>query len=349
MTAASTCPPSAPPAAFADVLAEAVELLRALPRRRPDVPHARRSVERWRAAHPETRAQLVADVRPGSPLVDYDLVLDHPGGGSVALTAPADDGVPWTVDHSTHWASGVLLAVDGQELLIQNALLTLRARTAGEPSIQQELIDYCVMEALVALEPDPTPEELQEASDAYRRRRGLLSRDQMLRWLEEVGLTGPAYDNHIHGLALRRRVRARVERETARDQLRRDPAAFDRVSAVWATGPEARLSALAAHEDPLLALAGTLLEPPGDEPGAELTVTAARRVARELPEPLRGAAAGAVVGPVPYGRDHLVGVVRERLPAAPEDPATLAAAGRAGFAAFMAERRAAATVIWHQL
>ncbi|SEH03667.1 putative peptide maturation system protein [Nonomuraea solani] len=344
----TTAPPPAPSPlpVFGDVLAEAVDLLRSLPRRRPGVPAARQAVERWRAAHPGTHAQLVTDVRPGSPIVDHDLVLSHPGGGSVALTAPADDGVPWTVDHSTHWASGVVLMVDDQELLIQNALLTLRARAAREPAIQQELIDYCILDGLVEREPDPTPAELQEASDAYRLRRGLLSRAEMLRWLEEVGLTRAAYDNHVYGLALRRRLRSRVERETAEDHVRRHRADFDRVSAVWVTGPEDRLAALASCDDPLAALARALLTP---AQGGELAVTVAERVARELPVPLRDTAEGGVVGPVAHGRDHLFGVVRERRPADPTDPDTLAAAGRAGFAAFMAERRAKAAITWYWL
>ncbi|WP_182897855.1 TIGR04500 family putative peptide maturation system protein [Microbispora sp. H10830] len=328
---------------FAGVLAGAVELLRGLPRTRDGVAAARRAAERWRADHPDVRAQLVTDVRPGSPIVDYDLVLGHPAGGTVALTAPADDGVPWTVDHSTHWASGRVLTVDGRELLIQNALLTLRARAERDPAVQEELVDHCVLEDLIAREPEPAPEELQEASDAYRLRRGLRTRERMLRWLGEVGLTQEAYDNHIHGLALKRRVRARIERETARDYLERHPEEFDQVWAVWATGSAERLAGLAASGEPLAAL-GTAVLSRGD-----LDVTAAVRVARELPEPLRDAAAGAAVGPASYGAGHLLGVIRERRPADLTDPATLAAAGRAGFAAFMAARRAAAEITWHWL
>ncbi|MCT9933776.1 TIGR04500 family putative peptide maturation system protein [Planotetraspora sp. A-T 1434] len=338
-----------PDTAFAAVLAEAVDLLRTLSRRRPDVPGARRAVERWRAANPGTRAQLVADVRPGSPIVDYDLVLSHPGGGTVALTAPADDGVPWTVDHSTHWASGRLLTVNDQELLIQNALLTLRAR---EQTIQEELVEHCILTELAARETEPTQSELQEASDAFRLQRGLRGRAQTLRWLENVGLTPSAYDNHIHGLALRRRLRQRVEHETARDYLERHPSEFDHVWAVWAVGPKDRLTAVAVQDDPLTALAHVLLSPPpspGGGGGDDLTVTTAHRAAREMPEPFRDAAAGAVVGPVPHGEDHLFGIVRGRRPADPEDPGTLAAAGRAGFAAFMAEQRAKAEITWYWL
>ncbi|WP_182876734.1 TIGR04500 family putative peptide maturation system protein [Microbispora sp. H10670] len=329
--------------AFDAALTEAVDLLRTLPRRRDAVPEARRAVAEWRATRPATRAQLVADVRPGSPIVDYDLVLAHPDGGSVALTAPADDGVPWTLDHSTHWASGRVVTVDGFALLIQNALLTLRTRTERDSTMQEELIDYCILSDMAGREPPPTQEELQQASDAYRVRNGLRSRADMMRWLTDVGLNETAYTHHIFGLALKQRVRARIEQETARDYLERNPSEFDHVWALWAEGPEDRLTELAGAPDPVAALIQALSS------RDRITVTTADGPALDLPEPMRTAPAGAVTGPVPHGKGHLLGVVRERRPADLADPRTLAAAGRAGFAEYMAERRAKAAVTWHWL
>ncbi|MEV4161467.1 TIGR04500 family putative peptide maturation system protein [Nonomuraea dietziae] len=328
---------------FDAALTEAVDLLRILPRRRDDVPEARRAVAKWRETRPATRAQLVADVRPGSPVVDYDLVLAHPDGGSVALTAPADDGVPWTVDHSTHWASGRVVTVDDFALLIQNALLTLRTRAERDTTIQDELIDYCILSDMASREPPPTQQELQQASDAYRIRNGLRSRADMMRWLAGVGLNETAYTSHIFGLALKQRVRARIEQETARDYLERNPAEFDQLWALWAEGSEDRLAELAGAPDPATALTQALASRDG------ITVTTADGPALDLPEPLRAAPEGTVVGPVPHGKAHLLGVVRERRPADPADPGTLAAAGRAGFAEYMARRRAKANVTWHWL
>ncbi|MER6508621.1 TIGR04500 family putative peptide maturation system protein [Nonomuraea sp. NPDC001636] len=328
---------------FAATLTEAVELLRALPRRRDDVPEARRAVAEWRAARPGSRAQLVADVRPGSPVVDYDLVLAHPDGGSVALTAPAEDGVPWTVDHSTHWASGRVLTVDGHALLVQNALLTLRSWAGRSSTVQEELIDHCVLGDLASREPPPTQEELQRASDAYRIRNGLHSRAALMSWLDGVGLNETAYAHHIDGLAVKQRVRARVEQETAHDYLERHPAEFDQVWASWAEGREDHLAVIAGSPDPAAALLQALAS------RERITVTTADGPARDLPEPLRAAPQGAVIGPVPHGRAHLLGVVRERRPADPADPRTLAAAGRAGFAEYMARRRAGADITWHWL
>ncbi|MEU8175720.1 hypothetical protein AB0C14_22815 [Microbispora hainanensis] len=110
-----------PVTAFAAVLAEAVELLRGLGRRHTAVPEARALAAAWAATHPEVRARLVVGVRPGGPLAGYDLLVEHPEGGTVALSASAlsasalsasalsaspDGGVPWPAGHALHCVSG---------------------------------------------------------------------------------------------------------------------------------------------------------------------------------------------------------------------------------------------------
>ncbi|MFC3980476.1 MULTISPECIES: TIGR04500 family putative peptide maturation system protein [Streptosporangium] len=328
---------------FPETLAGAVELLRELPRRREAVPDARERVSAWRAAHPESLAQLVVDVRPGTPIVDYDLVLDHPDGGCVAITAPAEDGVPWTAEHSTHWAASNVLSVDGQQLSVQTALFTLKALADRDRTVHDDLIDYCLLILESWQEPAPSQEELQRASDDFRRHRGLHSRADMLRWLEEVGLTPGAYDNHLHSLAKMRGFRARREAESAEAYFAEHAAEFDRVSAVWATGSEERLTELAGRDDPFAALGEAVARPVGD-----LTVHVADRSASELPAPLRELGEGEAIGPVPHRDGFLFGAVRRRDPARPDGP-TLAAAGRAAFTAFLADRRAKARIEWYWL
>ncbi|MFF0578017.1 TIGR04500 family putative peptide maturation system protein [Streptosporangium saharense] len=326
---------------YPHMLAEAVDLLRGLPRRREGVPEARESVAAWRAANPSCRAQLVVDERPGSLLVDYDLLLDHPDGGTVAITASVGDGVPWVVDHSTHWAASRVLTVDGQGLSVQTALLSLRAYGERDRTLQDDLIDFCIIDLETWDDPEPTEEEMQRASDEFRLRRGLRTREAMLRWLGEVGLTPQAYQNHLFALVRANRFRGRKAAELAAEHLVEHAADFDRVSAVWAVGAEEALAVLAGQNDPVAALAGAVVKPVG-----ELSVHVAERAAAELPEPLRDAAEGVAVGPVPYGAAFLFGTVRHRHPAR-RDRATLAAAGRAAFADYLADRRTKAKIEWH--
>ncbi|WP_283135122.1 TIGR04500 family putative peptide maturation system protein [Rhizohabitans arisaemae] len=328
---------------YPETLAAAVDLLRGLPRDRTGVPDAKRAVAAWRAAHPESRAQLVPDIRPGTTTVDYDLLVDHPDGGTVAITASVEDGVPWTIDHSTHWAASKVLSVDDEEISVQTALLTLRAHAERDRTVHDDLIDHCIFQLETAGEPEPSPEELQRASDDYRRRRGLYSRAAMSRWLEEVNLTPEAYQNHLYSVARANRFRDRVERESARTYFDDHIREFDQVSAVWVLGPESGLAELAGQDDPFSAVAAAVADLSG-----ELTVQVADRMAAELPEPLRNAAEGSAVGPVPYRDTFLFGAVRRRRPARP-DAVALAAAGRAAFTAYLADRRAKARIRWFWL
>ncbi|MGA5759798.1 TIGR04500 family putative peptide maturation system protein [Nonomuraea bangladeshensis] len=325
--------------AFAQALESGVELLRSLPRRRSAVPAARAAAREWAARHPAVAAQLVVDERPGTPVVDYDLLLDHPGGGTVAVTAPAEDGVPWLVDHSTHWAAGQLVSVDGVHVSVSQALTMLRTLSRGDASPYQEIVDQCLLAAaLDEAGGDDVPvsaADLQATADAFRRGRGLHDRAATLAWMAAAGMSGEQFESYLAGIARRRRFRADKEAELAPRHLAAHRADFARVRAVWVTGPAQAVAADAGE------LAGAAA---GHE---EAVVTVGTRWEHELPEALRGAAPGDVVGPVPLAsREFLTGAVLSRT-AAGDDPETLAAAGRAAFGRWLAERRAAAKVEWH--
>ncbi|MFI6450111.1 TIGR04500 family putative peptide maturation system protein [Streptosporangium amethystogenes] len=323
---------------FAKALESGVSLLRALPRRSVGVADARRTVGEWAARHPEIRAQLVVDRRPGTPVVDYDLLLDHPDGGTVALTAPPEDGVPWLIDHSTHWAAGYLVSVNDVDVTVPQALTMLRTLSRGDSSPYREIVDQCLLvEATGDTEP-LTAADLQATADEFRRGRGLHDRASTLAWMTEAGMSGEQFEAYITEIARRRRFRRDREMELAPGHLAANPGDFARVRAVWLTGEEKVTAGTVS--DLLTGLASL-----GDT--GEATVTFATRWEADLPAPLRGTPPGGIVGPVelPDG-GFLTGAVLHRS-AATDDRETLAAAGRAAFAGWLAERRAAATVEWH--
>ncbi|WP_169808847.1 TIGR04500 family putative peptide maturation system protein [Microtetraspora fusca] len=327
---------------FLRVLSEGVELLRGLRRRRAAVPDARRAVAEWSARHPAARVQLVVDVRPGSPVVDYDLLVNHPGGGTVAISTPADDGVPWLIEHSTHWAAGYLLTVDRVHVPVAEVLAMLRTLTRREVAVHDEIVEQCLVHNEVLADDEPVDdEELREAAREIRGAWGLHDRAATLSWLAEMGMSGPQFEAFIAGVARRRRFRRRKEAELAPGYLAAHRPGFDLVRALWATGPRpVDVASLLGLGDPG-GLGGLLGY-------GEARVTLGERRAWELPEPLRDAPEGAVVGPVRHGDGHLTGVVLERRPAG-EDPATLAEAGAAAFTDWLAARRRAASVEWHWL
>ncbi|NUW39667.1 TIGR04500 family putative peptide maturation system protein [Nonomuraea rhodomycinica] len=348
-----------PPESFGAALASGAELLRSLPRRRSGVAGARRAADAWAARHPDAHAQLVVDQRPGSPVVDYDLLLDHPDGGTIALSAPPEDGVPWLIDHSTHWAAGHLVSVDGVHVSVPQALTMLRSLSGRDASPYQEIVDQCL---LAAAGDDGSPvgaADLQATADAFRRGRGLRDRASTLAWMAAAGMSGEQFEAYIEGIARRRRFRKEKEAELAPGHLAANPGDFARVRAVWVTGGEkvvvgdvAELfGALGSAGGPGAAGGLGSADVPGSVGGCgpvgDVVVTVGVRWESDLPEALRGAPPGQVIGPEKApGGGFLTGAVLSRTPAV-ADAATLEAAGRAAFAAWLAERRAAATVEWH--
>ncbi|MBW8481874.1 TIGR04500 family putative peptide maturation system protein [Actinomadura parmotrematis] len=316
-------------------LGSAAELLRGLPRRRDGESAARAAVRAWAADHPGLDAELVIAPHPSSPVVDYDLVLAHPDGGTVTVTAQPEDGVPWLVDHSTHWAANRVLTVDGFDVTVPQALMAVRAAGARRPSLHRELVDHCLLYALAAGDTAPvTREETQAAADEFRRSRGLHDRAVTLAWLAEAGLTEDDLARHVDRYARVRRLRRRKERELGPALLAADPGRFDRVDALWALTDGEVTAARVARTLPVV-------------PTVRMELTSVETVADALPEPMRGAAADERVGPVPYEGRWLAGLVRSRRPAAADVAAR--AAERAAFDAWLAERRAAADIRWHWL
>ncbi|MEU6427019.1 TIGR04500 family putative peptide maturation system protein [Microbispora sp. NPDC046973] len=322
--------------AFAAVLAEAVELLRGLRRRRTAVPEARSLAAAWAAAHPEARAQLVVGLRPDSPLVDYDLLVEHPEGGTVALSAAPDDGVPWPAEHSAHWAAGYLVTVDRVRLRVAEALMLLPRRPCGDRDVHDEIVEQCLLMNETLEDGEPLDDaDIRAAAEEFRAGHGLRDRASTLAWLAEMSLSGEQFEAFIAGIARRRRFRRRKEAELAPGHLAAHRCDFDRVRALWVTGSQP--------------VNGELLRGVGGLVGCgEAVVTVGERWARDLPAPLRHAAHDTLVGPVAYGDGFLTGIVLERR-VGRDDPETLAAAGATAFGEWLAGRRRRASIEWHWL
>ncbi|MER7503382.1 TIGR04500 family putative peptide maturation system protein [Nonomuraea pusilla] len=346
--------PAPDPAAFATDLADAVALLRGLPTARESVDDAHRLVRIWGGQRPWLRAQLAVDEPPGTTRVGYDLLLEHPEGGSVALSAEADDGVPWLVDHSTHWAAAQILSVDGIGLSIAAALSTIRALGTHDRQLHERLVDHRIL--LSELEDDtrpPTADETQRAADEFRRRRGLTSRARTLDWLAEAGMSEEAFWNHVETQARIARVRERFAGEPARRHLAAHPEEFTLRRAAWVTGPRADVLRDLV-DGPVAGLMSRFAAAPATaqeagRPGQGPRLEAATMLTSRLPEPLRTVPAGAAIGPVPYDGGHLAGVVYEVVPPDPEARETLDAARDAAFQAWLDERRRSSEIRWYWL
>ncbi|MEV0230792.1 TIGR04500 family putative peptide maturation system protein [Nonomuraea sp. NPDC050786] len=335
------------PPAFATDLAEAVEMLRRLPKDLAD--EARRTVRGWGEQRPWLCAELVVDEPPGTTRAGYDLLLEHPEGGTVALSADVDDGMPWLIDHSTHWAAGNVLRVNGHDLPITAALSTIRALGARDQRVHEQLVNHCLLLAEVADDDEPlTADETQRTADEFRRRRGLGTREQTLDWLAAAGMTEEVFRGHIESQARIGRVRERFAGEPARRYLAEHPEEFTLRRAAWVTG--ARPDVLRVLADgPVTGFVERVAAAMRFTEGARLRLEACTVLSSQLPPHLRALPAQTAVGPVPVEGAHLTGVVYEVVPPDPDDPEVLDAARDAAFQAWLDERRRSAEIRWFWL
>jgi putative peptide maturation system protein len=341
-----------PPSRFDESLGAAVALLRELPRGRRDVDEARRRVSAFRAANGPLRADLVVDQPPASTAVDYDLLLDHPEGGTVALSwRRDDDGTPWLVDYSDHWASNFVVSVGETHLTIEQALAALRLRQRHEPGLMEELLREAVIASALASDPpEVTAEELQRAADDFRRANRLFGAEATHRWLASVGLTAESWRALLRGGVQARKLSERVTAGQLESYFAEHRADFDTVRYVrlsFAGEEEARRAAAEALMGG--GLLGRVTAMMADETGAEsVQGSFGAEPASELPPELAGATPGDLVGPVPDGARYWIAEVVARTPAPSLDNERTRRAVQARlFQRWVEEQCASQGVRWH--
>ena len=338
---------------FDEALQAAVELLRALPRDRGEVTTSKARFEDLRRAHPATSARLAVDRRPGWPSVEYDVLLEHPGGGTVGVTWRPDDGTPWIVEYAEHWAANLVVTVgDDYEkgVSLQEALLVLKL--AADPPL--DLMERIVEEKLVALcldedPPEVSAGELQQAADAYRAAHGLTEPGSVRRQLDEWGIPLERFEQMLRHALQRRKLRERVAAGQVEAYFEAHAGELERLRVVVARasarGPLDRLLSGAAGGGVLAALAAEA----GDAALDGLGVEVGARFVSDLPgaflaqTPPRG-----LVAPFAVKEGWCAGEVLARVPAA-LDAATRAEIERRLFRGFLKAKRDTADVRWRWL
>jgi len=336
---------------FDESLGAAVALLRELPRGRGEVHEARRRVSAFRAANPPLGAELVVDQPPAAAGVEYDLLLDHPEGGTVALSwRTGDDGTPWLVDHSDHWASNYVVSVGEQHVTLEQALQALRLRRRQDPGLMEELLREAVItRALAEDPPDVAPDELQQAADDFRRANALFGAEETHRWLSAMGLTPERWRGMLRGGVQARKLRERVTSGLVEPWFAEHRADFDTVRYLRASFASEDVARQAAAEalmtggllPRLVALAGA------GGAAADAAGAFGADPACELPPELGAAAPGEIVGPVAEGARHWIAEVLARTPASLDDERTRRAVQARVFQRWVEERCARDGVRWH--
>ena len=335
-------------AAFRAALADAADALASLPRRRAATAEARERVARLAAAHPGARIDVAVDLRPGAESADYDLLLEHPAGGTLALSYRPDAGNPWFVDYADHWAANLVVSVGDASVSVQQALTLLELRADESPGLLDELVDAALAEEAMAVErPAVTREEIQAAADAFRAARGLRSAAATRAWLARMGWTEALFSSLIANATRFRALKERIAAPDLEAFIADHGGALDLVRIARAETDAAdlagRLASEAADGGLIAAAARAAAEPP-----ARVSFSVAAVRAHELPPQLEGAAPGRVTGPHSAGDRYWVAQVVARQPA-PPGAATRAAARDLLFRRWADARRDARGVRWHWL
>ena len=100
----------------------------------------------FQQAHPEVSAELLIDKPPGHPEMDFDLYLHSDTSGALALGWRPDRAMPWVVQYSEHWASNLVLSVNGRDLTVQEALQALRLHESTGSDLATELVNFCLID-----------------------------------------------------------------------------------------------------------------------------------------------------------------------------------------------------------
>ncbi|MFI5310550.1 MAG: hypothetical protein ACHQQ3_04920 [Gemmatimonadales bacterium] len=329
------------PDEFDVTVRDAIALLHDLPRDVAAKRQAKDSFALFRARHPAADPHLVVDQPPGAREVDFDILLKHPAGSSLAL-ALRPDGNPWAAHYADHWDAPWVVAAGDTMLSIQWAITSFHWLSREDPGLKARLEeDAIVCHRLEAQRYEVSDDALQEAVDDFRRFHGLEDEARMQRWLGEMGMSAERFFSLVHGALEARRVRDEVTRDGIGAYFAAHRTAFDRTLLA-----RAECTDLAAA-DATTALART--RGLGGIRADELEALPIRRLsiergfARDLPEPLRDAAVGAT---------HVLGgsrpVVAQLLARTPSlmDPETRAAVRQALFGEWVAAERARLGIRW---
>ena len=180
----------------------AMDLLLKLAEEHAQPERAQAAIAALRALHPGTTMDLAWERNvPAEAGVHYDVLIDVGDRGTMSLAFCADRGVPWPLRGAQPWSDGQLLRVDGTTMYVGQAIEFLDM-IWREERLATRLIDACIVRAQLAKTPVAvSDDELQAASEAFRREHGLLSARDTEEWLSARGM-----DEERLGLLMEDRV-----------------------------------------------------------------------------------------------------------------------------------------------
>jgi putative peptide maturation system protein len=173
-------------------------------------PDARRRLRELQAENPDVELELVADEETFRGSFHYDLLMRFSEQESMSLSYCHDHGLPWAMRGARRWTERDLLRVNDVVLHVDEVLGCLEF-DSNDASSMQALVNIAILREALEHELVPvSPEELQQAMNAFRRKRRLHRAADTHAWLRERGLSHEQLEGIVFQQALAAAFRRRV-------------------------------------------------------------------------------------------------------------------------------------------
>jgi putative peptide maturation system protein len=324
---------------------DALGFLRDLAAREVEPEAAMQELGDVRARHPEAKVDLLWEREPYRGTVHYDLLVSHDGRNAVWLGWCPDRGVPWVLRGVHRHSEADLVRVNG-EMLRVDAAMQLIDYMWKEERILTGLVDSClVRQALVTLDvPPPTDAELQRAVDDFRRRHGLLGRDDTLAWLEQRGMSYEQLEFYVADAARVQALRNAVVGDGVEAWFAQHREELRRVTMLLVTTSR-RDDADAIAREGGRGIDAFVRTAAAGSGRLAMVVERACDLSRSLADAVLAATPGSVVGPILQDGQWHVAHVIEHHDAVLDDACARTIADRL-FSQWLASQRAEADVQW---
>ena len=280
----------------------------------------------------------------------YDALIEAPGVGTVSLSVAPDTAVPWPLRNAVRATDQQLVSVNGRAVMVADAIHCLDT-VWGPSRLAERLVNLALVEqAVYQLGVEVDEAQVNARVVAFRRANGLLTGAATASWLESRGMTMQQLEARLRAEALEEALREAVVGERWREQLEATRAALDEVSFCrirFARADEAQEALAALREGKVgwAELAEARLVAGEPSARAPFNVLRRRAMSAEQAALLLGASVGQWVGPVASGGGYdVIKILNIKI--SQLDEVVIAEAKGAVFDAWLAERRAKATVLW---
>ncbi len=316
---------------------------------RPAEAHAR--LRCLQDLHPSINIDLLWEEEAYDGSVHYDLLLRRPGEGTVSLAYCPERALPWPLRGVQRWSEGHLMRVNGTVLKVAQAIACLDF-IWDEAPVTDRLVNSCLVQAELERDPvDLSRDHLQQAMDAFRRRRRLYTAEETLGWMRRRGLTHEHLERLVADEAAVAALRDRVVADEVESYFEVHRASFDTAHVARCTFPDAAraqeaLDLIRARSLDFYALAQSrFLAEPGR--ASQLFAAVSRGTTpSEFEERVFAAAPGGLVGPVQTDEGYAVVLVLALEPGRLDEP-TRRKIKQVLFEEWLEERRRAAKIEWY--